>query len=111
MNSNVAPDAAQSAAPAAPNDADLARAKRRVAAMKAFYIHLAVFTVVLFGLAAIDIATGPPWWVHWVFLGWGVGVAAHGLTVFGRLPQAVADWEERKLKELINEQRAPTGQP
>jgi hypothetical protein len=30
-------------------------------------------------------------------------VVAHALAVFGRAPRAVADWEERKAKQLANQ--------
>jgi hypothetical protein len=79
-------------------------AKRQVAAMKGFYIHLAVFVLVLAGLLAINAASSGSWWVQWVFLGWGIGVLAHALAVFGRAPRAVAEWEERKTKQLANQQ-------
>lgn len=100
MYPETGPDLAQ----ASPQeDADrLAQAKRRVAAMKAFYIHLGMFALVLLGLLAIDAATGPRWWVHWVFLGWGFGVAAHAIVVFAGLPQALASWEDRKVRELMS---------
>jgi fatty acid desaturase len=95
------PGSASAQASAQDDGARLAQAKRRVAAMKAFYIHAAVFGLVLFGLLAVDAATGGRWWVHWVFLGWGIGLVAHALTTFGRLPEAIAQWEERKLQDLI----------
>ena len=99
MDPELGPASAQ--APAPDDGARLARAKRRVAAMKAFYIHAAVFGLVLLGLLAVNAATGGVWWVHWVFLGWGIGLVAHALATFGRLPEAVAEWEERKLQELM----------
>lgn len=89
--------------PPIPDEVKLARARRRLAAIKGFYIHLFVFVVVLAGLFVINVAAGGPWWVLWVFFGWGIGVVAHALTVFGHAPQAIADWEERKLKQLMNE--------
>ena len=79
------------------------RARRRVAAIKGFYIHLFVFVTLLVGLFAINAAAGDGWWVHWVLFGWGIGVVAHALAVFGRTPRAIADWERRKLKQLMNE--------
>jgi hypothetical protein len=79
----------------------LMQARRRVAALKGFYIHLAVFVAVLVALVAINVATGRPWWVIWVFLGWGIGVAAHALAVLGRTQRAVAAWEERKTREYM----------
>jgi hypothetical protein len=41
--------------------------------------------------------------VLWVLFGWGIGVVAHAVAVFGRTPQAIADWEERKVRQLANE--------
>ena len=42
----------------AQDDAKIARAKRRVAAIKGFYVHLLVFALVLAGLFAINAASG-----------------------------------------------------
>ena len=81
----------------------LARARRRLAAIKGFYAHLFVFVVVLAGLFVINALAGGRWWVLWVLFGWGIGVAAHALAVFGRAPHMVEEWEDRKLKQLMNE--------
>jgi hypothetical protein len=89
--------------PTAPDEERLARAKRRVAALKGFYTHLLVFVMVLLALAVINLATGRPWWVLWVLLGWGIGVFAHAVTVFGGSSRAIADWEERKIKQFLNQ--------
>jgi len=62
-----------------------------------------VFATVLAGLTIVNIASGGPWWVLWVLLGWGIGILAHAITVFGRSPQAIADWEERKLRQFLDE--------
>ena len=70
--------------------------------MKGFYIHLGVFIVVLASLLVVNLATGDPWWVQWVLLGWGIGIAAHALAVFGAGSRAVAEWERRKTKELMD---------
>jgi len=82
-----------------------ARAVRRVAAIKGFYVHLAVYVVVNIGLLAVDALTGSDWWVHWVAFGWGIGVIAHAIAVFGRGSKLVTDWEDRKIKQLMAEQR------
>jgi len=87
----------------------LAHARRRVAALKGFYIHLVVFALVLLGLLVVNSASGGPWWVVWVFLGWGLGVAAHGLAAIGLGSRAIAAWEERKLREYLAEDGG--GQP
>jgi hypothetical protein len=81
------------------------RAIRRVAAIKGFYVHLAVYLVVNIGLFVVDALTGSDWWVQWVAFGWGIGVAAHALAVFGHGSKVVAEWEDRKIKQLMAEQR------
>ena len=75
-------------------------AKRQLAAIRGFYIHLAVFVLVMVMLIAINGATGPVWWAQWPFLGWGIGVLGHAVAVFGHSPAALAGWEQRKLDEL-----------
>ena len=81
----------------------VARARRRLAALKGFYVHLFIFALVLAGLTIINAAVGGPWWVLWVLLGWGIGVVAHGLAVLGQGSRAIADWEARKLREFMDE--------
>ena len=87
-------------------EARLAKAKRQVAARKGFYIHLAIYAVIVIGLFALNLAAGREWWVQWVFAGWGIGVVAHALAVLGRKPKAIADWEQRELNRIMNE-RSP----
>lgn len=79
----------------------LEQAVKRVAAIEGFYIHLAAFAAVLIGLFALNWASGEEWWVQWVFAGWGIGVAAHAFSVFGRAPTAIRGWEQRKLREYM----------
>ncbi len=79
---------------------NLIRARQKVAAIKGFYIHLAVFVPVLALLLAINVATGREWWVHWPLLGWGIGIVAHAAAVFGRSPGVVSNWETRKIAEV-----------
>jgi len=86
-------------------DERLQRAKRRVAEIKGFYIHLFVFAVVVAGLFVVNLLVGGPWWVQWVLLDWGAGVAAHGIAVLVHGSRRLADWEERKIKQLMAEQR------
>jgi hypothetical protein len=99
------PIAASPEAPALTEAERRERAIRRVAAIKGFYVHLAVYVVVNIGLFVVDALTGSDWWVQWVAFGWGIGVAAHAVAVFGRGSKFVADWEDRKIKQLMAEQR------
>jgi hypothetical protein len=82
-------------------EAKLRRAREDVAAIKGFYIHLLVYALVIALLFVINILTSSPWWVQWPLLGWGIGVLAHGLAVFGRAPPRwVTNWEAKKIQEL-----------
>jgi hypothetical protein len=95
------------AKPTPQHDAKLERAKKQVASIKGFYIHFFVFVVVMVGLFALNLALNywadTPWWVQWPFLGWGIAVAAHAFAVFGHASKYVADWEERKIKQLMEQ--------
>jgi hypothetical protein len=100
---DTAPQPTQSPSSGAHDREKFARAKRQVEAIKGFYIHLIIFVLVLALLTVINYATGSPWWVQWVFLGWGVGVVGHAIGVYGRSPRMFEDWERRKLKKLMEE--------
>ena len=78
-----------------------AKAARRVEAITGFYIHFIVFVLVMALLLAVNwFGTPDVWWVQWAFLGWGIGVLLHALAVFGSMPNYVANWQLRKIKEL-----------
>jgi len=77
-------------------------AKAKVEALKGFYIHLTVYIVVNIGLFLIDtVATPDGLWFFWPLTGWGIAVVIHGLTVLGRGRRLGADWEERKIREMM----------
>ncbi len=78
----------------------LERARQRVEDLMGFYIHLAIFVVVMAILLAVNIADSPPWWVQWPFLGWGLGVLGHAFAIFGRLPSFVTRWQLKKIREI-----------
>ena len=78
------------------------RAKQRVAELRGFYTHFAIFMLVTAGLAVLNWATGDDWWVQWVIFGWGIGVIAHGMAVFATTPKFVSRWEKRKLRAYLN---------
>jgi steroid 5-alpha reductase family enzyme len=58
------------------------RARRRVNIKMGFYIHALVFVVVNLGLYAINSAKGGAHWSNLPLLGWGIGLAIHGLVTF-----------------------------
>jgi hypothetical protein len=81
------------------------RAQKRVEAIRGFYIHLGVYLLVNVCLFLINITTSPgEFWFYWVLLGWGIGVAAHAFSVFGANRMLGPDWEEKKIKEIMEKE-------
>jgi len=81
------------------------RAKRRVDILKSFYIHLLVYVGVISMLVVIDFLDGENWWFYWPLFGWGIAVAIHGAVVFFAGGSIASDWEERKIRELMERDR------
>lgn len=50
---------------------------------KAFFIHVVLYIVVNLGLVQINLMSEPEKiWFVWPMIGWGIGVAAHGLALY-----------------------------
>ena len=82
-----------------------AKAAQQVEAITGFYIHLVVFVLVMALLVVINwLATPELLWAQWPFLGWGIGVVAHYLLVFGGASSSmtswITNWQLRKIKQL-----------
>ena len=81
------------------------KAKERVEAIKGFYIHLIVYTVVNLILFSINMIVSPAnLWFFWPLIGWGIGLAMHVLSVYGFGRWFSADWEERKIREIMEKE-------
>lgn len=87
-------------------------AYKRVKRIKGFYIHLIVYIVVnvfivvsSYNEKAIDDAAFWRWETFSTALFWGIGVTAHGLSVFGRNIFFGRNWEEKKIKELMEKEK------
>ncbi len=87
------------------------QAKKKVEKIKGFYIHFLVYVCVNLLIAYFnyqDLKPGESYF-HWqnfyTLIFWGIGLAAHGLSVF--LPNFILgnDWEERKTRELMDKYR------
>ena len=85
--------------------AKLLRARSRLAALKGFYIHFSVFVLVMVVLIAINVLAGAPWWSLIVLAIWGIAVLAHWLVLKGGASNALGNWEKRKLKQFMAEDR------
>ena len=81
---------------------DEALAFAHVRKVRAFYMHFAQYTVVIAALAAINLITSHSYlWFVWPMLGWGIGVAMHGMSVFNRVPFLNASWEKAQVEKYL----------
>jgi transcriptional regulator with XRE-family HTH domain len=72
--------------------------------LKGFYTHGLLYLVVIAILGAWNLLISPQHiWVHYVAMGWGIGVAAHGLSVFDVIRQFGfgAEWEQRQVERRL----------
>ncbi len=77
-------------------------ARRQVATLRRFYQHVLLFVVVNAGLLAVNLIASPGHlWAFWPLLGWGVWLALHAFATFARDRWLGAEWEQRKLRELM----------
>ena len=83
-----------------------ARARRRVGIKLGFYTHALVFVLVNLGLFAANSLAGGHRWSHFPLLGWGLGLAIHGLVTFLSL-QGQGVRERMLEREVERLQRRP----
>ncbi|MBF4472466.1 MULTISPECIES: 2TM domain-containing protein [Flavobacterium] len=87
-------------------------AYKRVKRIKGFYIHALVYVLVnafiilsAFNRSEIGSEIFLKWETFSTAAFWGVGLLAHGLSVFGRNIFFSSDWEERKIKEIMDKEK------
>ena len=76
-------------------------ARRRAAAKLGWYIHASVYIAVNLMLVTLAATSGRSWAIFPV-LGWGIGLAAHGIVVFlvlGGLHQRMVEREREALRQ------------
>jgi hypothetical protein len=78
------------------------KARKRVEAKIAFYIHLTVYVGVNILLVIINLITSPQYlWFKWPLLGWGIGLFFHGLSTFVFVSGKFGRIKERMIEEEI----------
>lgn len=85
---------------------DLTRDEREaleyVRDIKGFYIHAGNYGIVVLASFAFNIWNAPhAWWVIWVALGWGLGLAYHGLSVFEVFNPLGDRWELEQVRKRL----------
>jgi len=83
------------------------RAKKKVKEIRGFYMNLTCYCVVIPILIFVNLYYTPEYyWFPFSMCGWGIGLLLHGMTAFDRMPFFNKAWEERKMLEILeNEKR------
>ena len=86
-------------------------ARSYVEQLRAFRVHAGVFAgsmVVIFSKNLfVNLAAGitgdlGAWWSLWAFMGWGLGVATHGLVVRAARSQIFGStWEDEQTSKIV----------
>lgn len=84
---------------------------KRIKKIKGFYIHLLVYVVINIMIIVVNIQnleTGESYFQFKNFFTaffWGIGIISHALSVFGPDLFLGNDWEEKKIKELMDKEK------
>lgn len=88
------------------------RAKKRVEKIKGFYIHLGVYIIInllILVMKYIDVMDTFDYFWEWdtfdVAFFWGIGLFFHFINVFGFNVILGKNWEEQKIKELMEKDK------
>jgi hypothetical protein len=87
------------------------QALQRVKRIKGFYSHLLVYVLINTAIVIVNyqsLDANESFFTLKVFstpLFWGIGLLAHGLSVFMPTILLGNEWEEKKIKELMEKQK------
>jgi hypothetical protein len=95
-------------------DRSYIRAKKRVEELKGYYKHLAIYVIVNSFLSGAQIVDGisedktfkeifSDFGIYAIWLFWGIGLFFHTLNTFGLSKLLGPNWQERKVKEYMND--------
>lgn len=98
----------------------LERAEKRVKQIKGFYNHLMWYIIInlillvvelrIYSFFNIEVTINKAFenWMNWNFIVtpilWGIGLAIHGLAVFGRKFSFFENWEKRQIKKYMQDE-------
>jgi hypothetical protein len=87
------------------------KALNQVKRIKGFYKHLIVYVVIntIIIFSKIEYASTGKWYLEHdsfsIAFFWGIGLVAHGLTVFMPSLLLGKNWEEKKIKQLMEKEK------
>lgn len=77
------------------------RARKKARDIRGFYFSALLYALIIPILWIVNLSTGGPVWAHWPMIGWGIGLGIQGLSLFAGRTVFGAEWEERKVEELM----------
>jgi two-component system LytT family sensor kinase len=88
------------------NEQKYLRAKEKVDKMKGLYANLISYVIIIPFLIFINLRFVPQFhWFWFPIFGWGMGLTFHAMDVFKYNPFLGRGWEDKKIKELMDEDK------
>jgi hypothetical protein len=90
------------------SDIKYIEAKRKVKSMKGFYLHATVYVLVNLFIISQNVQEGESLSNmdnYWTAIFWGIGLLAHGISVFSPNVFFGKDWEEKIIRELMDKNK------
>jgi len=93
------------------NNIEYQRARRQVERLRGFYGHLFAYIAVNAMIVVYNYTNLKPGESYFQFKNfftatfWGIGLAAHAVTVFLPRVNFIRKWEDKKIKELMDKQK------
>lgn len=90
------------------------RAKKKVKAIKGFYVHFMVYLMVNGFILLSRALSDGSWEIFWEWqsystaIFWGIGIAFHAFGVFGMDIVLGKSWEDNKIKEIMDKDKRNT---
>ncbi|SFN33740.1 2TM domain-containing protein [Paenimyroides ummariense] len=85
---------------------ELLKARKRVKKVKDFYIHALIYALVNSALIILNLLSNDTnYWFVFPVIGWGIGLFSHAANTFNFIPFLNKDWENRKIKQYMDEER------
>ena len=88
------------------NEQKYLKAKEQVDKIKGFYANLITYCIVIPFLIFINLKFVPDFhWFWFPIFGWGMGLTFHAMDAFKYNPFLGKNWESKKIKELMEEEK------
>jgi len=81
------------------------QAQKKVEEIKKFYQHLTVYLLCNPIVIVVNLITSPGYlWCIYSVIGWAIPIILHGLKAFEFSPFYNKEWEERKIREILEKE-------